>query len=87
MVPRAFSVGEALYTKIVLIANWSGASDPDLSWRGQIMTQREHNHELWNEGHLQTLTVDVMSAEQTSQTYLTPPSPPRVAVFFLITPM
>lgn len=33
------------------------------------------------------LTVDVMSALQTSQTYLTPPSPPRAAVFFLITPM
>lgn len=33
------------------------------------------------------LTVDVMSAEQTSQTYLTPPSPPLAAVFFLMTPM
>lgn len=28
-----------------------------------------------------------MSAEQTSQTYLTPPSPPLAAVFFLMTPM
>ena len=33
------------------------------------------------------LTVDVISAEQTSQTYFTPPSPPRVAVFFRITPI
>jgi hypothetical protein len=33
------------------------------------------------------LTVDVISAEQTSQTYLTPPSPPLAAVFFLMTPM
>ena len=35
----------------------------------------------------QQLTVDVISAEQTSQTYLTPPSPPLAAVFFLMTPM
>jgi len=33
------------------------------------------------------LTVDVMSAEQTSQTYFTPPSPPLAAVFFRMTPM
>ncbi len=32
-------------------------------------------------------TVDVISDEQTSQTYLIPPSVPRVPVFFLITPM
>lgn len=31
------------------------------------------------------LTVDVMSTEQTSHMYLTPPSLPRVAVFFLMT--
>lgn len=33
------------------------------------------------------LTVDVISDEQTSQTYLMPPSVPRVPVFFLITPI
>lgn len=33
------------------------------------------------------LTVEVMSTEQTSQIYLTPPSLPRVAVFFLMTAM
>lgn len=33
------------------------------------------------------LTVEVMSTEQTSQMYLTPPSLPRVAVFFLMTAM
>jgi hypothetical protein len=33
------------------------------------------------------LTVDVISDEHTSQTYLIPPSVPRVPVFFLITPM
>jgi len=33
------------------------------------------------------LTVDVMSDEQTSQTYLTPPSVPRDPVFFLMRPM
>jgi hypothetical protein len=33
------------------------------------------------------LTVDVMSDEQTSHTYLVPPSVPRVPVFFLMTPM
>lgn len=33
------------------------------------------------------LTVEVMSDEQTSQTYLTPPSVPRDAVFFLMRPM
>jgi hypothetical protein len=35
----------------------------------------------------EALTVDVISAEQTSQTYFTPPSPPRVAVFLRITPI
>lgn len=33
------------------------------------------------------LTVEVISAEQTSQTYLTPPSVVRVTVFFLMTPI
>lgn len=33
------------------------------------------------------LTVDVISDEQTSQTYLMPPSVPRDAVFFLMRPM
>ena len=33
------------------------------------------------------LTVDVMSDEHTSHTYLTPPSVPRDAVFFLMRPM
>lgn len=33
------------------------------------------------------LTVDVMSTEQTSHIYFTPPSLPRVAVFFLMTAM
>lgn len=33
------------------------------------------------------LTVDVISALQTSHTYFTPPSPPRTAVFLRITPM
>lgn len=33
------------------------------------------------------LTVDVISTEQTSHMYLTPPSLPRVAVFFLMTAM
>jgi hypothetical protein len=33
------------------------------------------------------LTVDVISEEHTSQTYLMPPSVPRVPVFFLITPI
>ena len=33
------------------------------------------------------LTVLVMSAEHTSQMYFTPPSLPRVAVFFLMTAM
>ena len=32
-------------------------------------------------------TVEVMSDEHTSQTYLVPPSVPRVPVFFLMTPM
>jgi hypothetical protein len=31
--------------------------------------------------------VEVISAEHTSQTYLTPPSPPRTAVFLRMTPM
>lgn len=32
-------------------------------------------------------TVEVISAEQTSQTYLTPPSPPRAPAFLRMTPM
>lgn len=32
-------------------------------------------------------TVEVISAEQTSQTYLTPPSPPLAAAFLRMTPM
>jgi hypothetical protein len=32
-------------------------------------------------------TVDVISAEQTSHTYFTPPSPPLAATFFLMTPI
>lgn len=32
-------------------------------------------------------TVEVMSDEQTSQTYFVPPSVPRAPVFFLMTPM
>lgn len=32
-------------------------------------------------------TVEVMSDEHTSHTYLIPPSVPRVPVFFLMTPM
>jgi len=34
-----------------------------------------------------THTVDVMSDEHTSQTYLTPPSPPLVTVFLRMTPI
>lgn len=37
--------------------------------------------------HRQKLTVDVISEEQTSQTYLTPPSPPLVTVFLRMTPI
>ncbi len=33
------------------------------------------------------LTVDVISAEQTSQTYFTPPSPPLAAIFLRMTPI
>lgn len=36
---------------------------------------------------VERLTVDVISAEHESQTYLTPPSPPLVAVFFRMTPI
>lgn len=35
----------------------------------------------------EALTVFVISAEHTSQMYLTPPSVPRVTVFFLMTPI
>jgi hypothetical protein len=38
-------------------------------------------------GPIAGLTVEVMSDEHTSQTYLMPPSVPRVPVFFLMTPM
>jgi len=41
----------------------------------------------WRASNGKSLTVDVMSAEQTSQTYLTPPSPPRVPCFFRMTPI
>lgn len=39
----------------------------------------------WRARHKRT--VDVMSDEQTSQTYFVPPSVPRAPVFFLMTPM
>jgi len=35
----------------------------------------------------ESLTVAVISTEHTSQTYLTPPSVPLMAVFFLMRPM
>ncbi len=45
-------------------------------------------HELKERGAVSaTLTVEVISAEQTSQTYLTPPSPPLAAVFLRMTPI
>jgi hypothetical protein len=44
------------------------------------------NNGAWERGSNEP-TVDVISAEHTSQTYLMPPSVPRVPVFFLITPM
>jgi len=41
----------------------------------------------WNRSQYVILTVDVISAAQTSQMYLTPPSVPLTAVFFLIRPI
>ena len=42
---------------------------------------------LRNGAQYVALTVDVISAAQTSQMYLTPPSVPLTAVFFLIKPI
>lgn len=56
----------------------SGLGLPDGKCRHQARRQRK------GQG---IHTVDVISAEHTSQTYFTPPSPPRAAIFLRITPI
>lgn len=51
------------------------------------MTSSGHQHPIGACRRMESLTVDVMSHEQTSHTYLTPPSPPLVAVFLRMTPI
>lgn len=79
MLARRFAGGETGYTEVVVLADLFGASDADLG--------RKSDCRWWMKGRGRTLTVEVMSAEHTSQIYLTPPSVPLTAVFFLMTPM
>ena len=79
MVMRGIAIGKALYTKIVLIAGTVGTPYSNLEKSAKVANKRVGRRAL--------LTVDVISAEQTSQTYFTPPSLPRVAVFLRMTPM
>jgi hypothetical protein len=76
MVMRGFAIGEAEDAEIVFVAGAVSASYPDLQMISiDTLNRREQ------------LTVDVISAEQTSQTYFTPPSAPRAAVFLRMTPI
>jgi len=74
-----FAIGEAFDAKIVIIASTVSASDANLAGGQHHLRETRRSS--------RSLTVEVISAEQTSQTYLTPPSAPRAAVFLRITPM
>lgn len=78
VVMRELATAKALHAEIVVVADTLGASDSYLRPASQPALQLHTSRGL---------TVEVISAEQTSQTYLTPPSPPRTAFFFLITPI
>jgi hypothetical protein len=80
VVARGFAVGEAWDAEVVLVADFFFcAANTDLRGRWVSMEGQL--------GLVAELTVEVMSDEHTSQTYLMPPSVPRVPVFFLMTPM
>lgn len=55
--------------------------------RGSADSSPEVTGSYADAGSRMAFTVEVMSAEQESQTYLTPPSPPLAATFFLMTPI
>lgn len=77
VVMRRGAIGEALYAKIIVRT--------DMTLYPHLTTVSDFNRYSGRRRSL--LTVDVISAEHESQTYLTPPSPPRVAVFLRITPI
>jgi hypothetical protein len=76
MVMRGFAIREAEDAEVVFVAGAVSASYPNLQMISIDMLHQGGQ-----------LTVDVISAEQTSQTYFTPPSAPRAAVFLRITPI
>lgn len=80
MVASKLRAREAWDAKVVVVADI--AVDPHLK-RGFVSLGALVKNGDWGRG----LTVAVMSAEHTSHTYLTPPSVPLMAVFFLITPI
>ena len=79
MIAVVLAFGETGYAEVVFMADAAGATYPDLSQSSDDARQTS--------GTRSELTVEVMSDEQTSHTYFTPPSVPRDAVFFLIRPI
>jgi hypothetical protein len=76
-----FAIREALYTKIVLITGTMGTSNADGG--GDICGTNLTRNEIMHKPRISA--KQRAAGRPTSQTYLTPPSPPRVAVFFLMT--
>jgi hypothetical protein len=79
MVLGALACGEAWNAKIVLVTGGVRTRYPDLNTQHISVKAHKTRDEA--------RTVEVMSTEQTSQWYFVPPSVPRAAVFFRITPM
>lgn len=93
MVSCGSSLGKAGNAEVVIVASAMGASYTDLCTSCQAMKLGKsfcsaRSPPAHRPGHAtEALTVLVISAEHTSQMYLTPPSVPRVIVFFLMTPI
>lgn len=82
-----FALGETEDAEIVFGAGGVVAADADLEYEVigaqiEVRFARSKSGLVWVE-----LTVLVISAEHTSHTYFTPPSPGLAAVFLRITPM
>lgn len=90
--------GKAENAEVIFVAGTVGASDSDLDDNNPV-SYLDSCRMKWEAGagvanwpvqrlpEEEKLTVEVISAEHTSQTYLTPPSPPLAAVFLRMTPM
>lgn len=90
MIAGMLRVREAGNAEVVLVTDIAGAAYAHLYYLVPSLSVTADDHFV--QGGIRCnvrggLTVDVMSDEHTSHTYLTPPSVPRDAVFFLIRPM